>query len=92
MKLFNNYPFSSEINFVKPDLNFTTHWRNFVGVKMGTTASRRGLRAAALGTLMGCAGTKAQPALGETCGHKWCKTWVQPWFDAVSELLVGLQA
>jgi len=43
MKLFNNYPFSSEINFVKPDLNFTTCWRNFLGVKMGTTGSRRGL-------------------------------------------------
>lgn len=86
MKLFNNYPFSSEINFVKPDLNFTTHWRNFVGVKTGTAGSRRGLRAAALGTLLGCAGTKAWPALGEICGHKcitWCKTCVQPWSDAV---------
>lgn len=44
MKFFNNYPFSLEIRFVKPDLNFTSHWRNFIFVEMGSTGSMKGLR------------------------------------------------
>lgn len=69
MKLFNNYPFSSEIHFVKPDLNFASRWRNFIGVKTGTAGSRSRLRAAALGTSVGTCWhwgwSLAQPMVGE---------------------------
>lgn len=97
MKLFNNYPFSLEIHFVKPDLNFTSRWRNFIIVKMGTSGSMKRLRTAALRTSVGrCqhhSWSVAQPETGGTQGHKrsrWCKIQVQPWSDAVSELSAGL--
>lgn len=97
MKLFNNYPFSLEIHFVKPDLNFTSRWRNFIIVKMGTTGSMKRLRTVALCTSVRMcrhhSWSVAQPEIGGTQGHKcprWFKIQVQPWSDAVSELLAGL--
>lgn len=97
MKLFNNYPFSLEIHFVKPDLNFTSHWRNFIVVRTGTTGRMKRLRTAALHTSVGkCrhhSRSVAQPEIGGTQGHKclrwWCKIQLQPWSDAVSELSAG---
>lgn len=97
MKLFNNYPFSLEIHFIKPDLNFTTRWRNFIIVKMGTSGSMKSLRTAALLTSVGMrwhqSWTVTQPEIGGTQGHKclrWHKIQVYPWSVAVPELLAGL--
>jgi len=70
MKVFNNYPFSLEIHCVKPDLNFTSRWRNFIVVRMGTTGSMKRLRTAALCTLVGIhSWSMAQPEIGVIQGH-----------------------
>lgn len=73
MKLFNNYPFSLEIHFVKPDLNFTSWWKNFIIVKTETTGSMKRLRTVVLCTSVGTcqhhSWSMAQPEIGVTQGH-----------------------
>lgn len=89
MKLFNNYPFSLEIHFVKPDLNFTSWWRNFIFVEMGTTGSMKRLRKMVLAHSWSVAQSETGGTQGHNCsrGHK---IQVQPWSDAVADLLAGL--